>query len=481
MLNKDFAKTTTESTCRPRRRPVVFYGAGGFAQRYLTICKAYDIVPVCFADQDPSKQGTCIQGIPVLSPDEVKSRYQDFVLVISTVSPLKDEIFRELTRNGFIQEKDVINISSDMNRMYKSLCATFLLDYTFQPDWTRQTTPTSLEISRRISVAYQKQYRKCEADGVIWGFINSRKLDIQEALLSEDTGKISDMLSNPFSNDLLFGFDFLCKDCIDTGADRIHIDAQALLYRLGEIWGVCSLIYTGLLNNSVSLAGWTTNFDTLLSCVNYDAIIQRLNELFSCDIRFPNPYYGERGIWLATPDGDRIASFRAIQALHQAFTIWEKLGRKPGRVLEIGAGLGRTAYYCKTLFDIDYTIIDLPMTQVASAHFLMQTLGENRVCLYDEPADPNQIKILPPSAFLEEDMCKLDLVVNFDSLTEMDISVMKDYWNKIKQSSASFLSVNHEINEHTVRDLIVGDPAVKTYTRALYGMRIGYAEEYVTF
>lgn len=457
-------------------KPILFYGAGKNAQSQLGIYKKFGIIPVCFVDKDPDKQNQAIEGISILSPTDAKRLYQDFLLVITPRYPLKKQIRDELVESGFVSEENIINAVDDKAVMYESLCNTMILPQTVSDGVVEHTTATSEEISARISSAYQKQHASCTADG-LWKFLSEMRADVHETLLTGNTADISEMLSNPMSNNLTYGFEDVNKiaaSCVKNSPSRVM---AALVHRLGEIWGAVDIVNTEVFGLHDRL-----NFRTFYSVIDVEAIIKKLESLFSCKIHFPNPYCGEAGIQIGGASGVEIVSFRALQALHQAFTIWKKIeNRGAKRVLEIGAGLGRTAYYCKTLFDIDYTIIDLPITQVASAHFLMQSIGENAVSLYGEPQLKERIKILPPHAFLDGDLGKFDLIVNFDSLTEMDYSTMKAYWNKIKTSANAFLSVNHECNQHTVRELICADDDVKTYSRHFYDMRNGYAEEYVTF
>ena len=118
---------------------------------------------------------------------------------------------------------------------------------------------------------------------------------------------------------------------------------------------------------------------------------------------------------------------------------------------------------------------------MAQAHYLATVLGDDAVTLYGEPDRPGTIRILPPSAFLESDPGRFDIALNVDSLTEMDYPTMQAYWERIKTHTDRCLSVNHESNSHTVRELVFGDPAVKTYMRTEYWLRRGYVEEYMTF
>ena len=169
------------------------------------------------------------------------------------------------------------------------------------------------------------------------------------------------------------------------------------------------------------------------------------------------------------------------QALYQAWRIKKLLnGIQNPRVLEIGAGLGRTAFYANELGIKNYTIVDLPITMVAQAYYLGRALGEENICLDGEQFDDdqNRVRIVVPETFFAEDKT-YDLIINADSLTEMDFDVAQSYWNKIKVSTKIFLSINHEANKFRVRDLFIEDSNSLIVHRGLYCMRKGYVEELI--
>jgi hypothetical protein len=122
------------------------------------------------------------------------------------------------------------------------------------------------------------------------------------------------------------------------------------------------------------------------------------------------------------------------------------------------------------------------MTALASSYFLGRTLGENQVVLLGESLDgsENKIKILTPDRFLN-DTSHYDLIVNVDSLIEIDINTINAYLNKIQEISPMFLSINHEINKYSVFELLSTSRKVKKLQRHPYWMRLGYVEELYTF
>ena len=145
----------------------------------------------------------------------------------------------------------------------------------------------------------------------------------------------------------------------------------------------------------------------------------------------------------------------------------------PG-IVEIGAGLGRTAYYAWQLDIRDYTIIDIPMSGVAQAYFLGRTLGEKAIRLFGEEEGPG-IRILPPAAFLAA-ADRYDLVVNVNSLTEMARETAVSYVDQIERRADLFWSVNHEANAFCVRELFSPSAAAHV-TRTPYWLRPGYVDE----
>ena len=91
-----------------------------------------------------------------------------------------------------------------------------------------------------------------------------------------------------------------------------------------------------------------------------------------------------------------------------------------------------------------------------------------------EPARKGKIQIESPSWFLSSS-AEIDIVVNVDSMTEMDIKTAGAYSKSIRARAAAFLSINHEINTFKVSRLpeLAGVPV----ERHPYWMRKGYAEE----
>ncbi|MBX7229028.1 MAG: putative sugar O-methyltransferase [Burkholderiaceae bacterium] len=174
-----------------------------------------------------------------------------------------------------------------------------------------------------------------------------------------------------------------------------------------------------------------------------------------------------------------MAGYRAIHALWQAWRIQSQLSDPPSsHALEIGAGLGRTAYYAKKFNIGSYAIVDIPFTAISSAHFLMTMFGPHEMHLFGEPKNNASIQIMPPQAFFESHE-RFDLIVNFDSFTEIDRTMASLYWKHIFKLSEIFLSINHEVNPFRVADFYTGHDKQYKVERFPCWLRKGYVEELV--
>jgi hypothetical protein len=118
------------------------------------------------------------------------------------------------------------------------------------------------------------------------------------------------------------------------------------------------------------------------------------------------------------------------------------------------------------------------MTSAAQAYFLSRAISPEAIALYRETRSA-LIDLIPPEEYLGRTE-QVDLVVNVDSLPEMDGKVSQSYFDHIARTTKCFLSINHEILPTTVRDLYTAHGGCQV-TRMPYWMRRGYLEEIVTF
>lgn len=293
----------------------------------------------------------------------------------------------------------------------------------------------------------------------MWVGINQQKRDVHEALLvgGEALRKI---LLDPGRTNFFLGFDSLFKDRVK-GAQLSPNRQREYLMR--QLIGLAESIGTFRLYHPE--CGPKAEFPP----TDADEIIDGIEQQIGITIDFPNPFPDELG--LKTRRG--IAAYRAIHAVYQAWQLY-RLSRIWGnRILEIGAGMGRTAYYASKMGLCSYTIVDIPLTSAAQAAFLGQALGPERVRLPGEGNDDRAVRLLNPGNLI--DVGPVDIVLNADSLTEMDKEVAQGYADYIAGNAAVFLSINHEANQHRVRDLKF--EGMECVSRSPHWMRTGYVEE----
>jgi hypothetical protein len=328
------------------------------------------------------------------------------------------------------------------------------------------------DLVRRIMASFSqaKKTRFGGSEGYWFHMIAGMQSREFETITGNDVAAAAAMFRDPAHNQLFLGYDDLIAQNPYAGH---HSDAgfrnwivqwdYDTLVCLAEAVGVVRL-------ENTEAASSRPPFDV-------EDLLARLDEAFGFRIDFPNPFPGDVG--LETSRG--VANFRAIQSLFQAWRIRQLLGDPAGKsVVEIGGGLGRTAYYAHRFGISDYTIVDIPLTSACQGYFLGRVMGVDQVSLYGEPPrEDAAIRIIPPEPFLAGPR-RFDLAVNFDSFTEMSGEAVAEYFCGVQATSPMLLSVNHEHNAITVR-YFIDTTAGATSTRTPYWLRRGYVEEVVTF
>lgn len=324
----------------------------------------------------------------------------------------------------------------------------------------------SVELVTRIAMAYRRAVETpVGSSESIWlnEYATANK-ETHDILMADDFDAISDLLQEPTKSMLFFGFDSLSRDAINR-----------------EPWWIASnhqLAYDGLLQLTRAIG--VRRVENPESHIDFDEtpgveeLLGQLDERFGFRVDFPNLFAGEAGV--RTTRG--VANIRSVYALYQAWRTAELVkGIDRPRVLEIGAGLGRSAYYASKFGISDYTIIDIPLTSVSQSFYLGVLLGEHAVSLWGEDASA-QVRMLPPIAYETMDE-RFDLIVNVDSLTEMAHSTAANYLTGARRMTNKFLSINHEHNAFTVES-IRASMAAKVWRTPCW-IRRGYVDELISF
>src|SRR5207237_5631296 len=142
--------------------------------------------------------------------------------------------------------------------------------------------------------------------------------------------------------------------------------------------------------------------------IDADGMLDLIDRKLGFKVPIPNPFPAEYGV--ISKRG--VVSYRVPQALYQAWRISQLVKDiENPRVLEIGGGLGRTAYYARQFGIRDYTIIDIPVSSLAQGYFLGRVLGDENVVLFGEAVRDDATKLISPAAFLGGTET-YDLIVN---------------------------------------------------------------------
>jgi hypothetical protein len=363
---------------------------------------------------------------------------------------------------GFFQNK---------KRRHEAVVQAMLFYPNVAHDWgrvafvKRGTASISRRMAQRLSDAFNFASKRFTGHkGSFWAENEARNADLIAALRAGNLDLITAMANDPGGHYLFWGVDGLTKGFTpspDTEPIKLASSLALLcdgLLRLAEATGTETVWYPEAnLDRSTGF-----DVDAML-----DAIAGQIGE-----IDFPNPFPDEFGI--QTSRG--IASYRTFQSIYQAWRLSCLASAIKGqRIIEIGPGIGRTAYYANKFGLKDYTTVDLPLGNIAQACFLSRALGEDAITLPGEPAQQGRVRIETPSWFAATEE-KFGIAFNADSMTEMAIDNANAYAEKIIVVARAFVSINHEINAFKIADL----PALKGRTdqRFPYWMRKGYVEHH---
>jgi hypothetical protein len=301
-----------------------------------------------------------------------------------------------------------------------------------------------------------------------WAWIDHRRRPVHDALVAPDNAAIRAIFADPASTDLFYGVDNLFPEVIAQISANPEADAYAAQAIRSDILILLDAIGLQPIPYEDRPLGEIRELEVETS-------LQQLDRALRQRVEFPNPFRGEVG--LSTERGT--ASFRAIQALYQAWRVQQLLNRSDRRtVLEIGPGIGRTAYYASKA-GAHYTTLDLPLGVIAQACFLGATLGPGRIWLFGEDPKSASGKIrLFPSTMMGSIKDNFAVILNVDSMTEMGQQAASELTRWIGARGAAFLSINHEANGFTVKQLAESHFADDSLvSRSPYWMRRGYVEE----
>lgn len=218
--------------------------------------------------------------------------------------------------------------------------------------------------------------------------------------------------------------------------------------------------------------------------LDVDNLFAQIQARIPFDLTPPRAGGGSYGL---RTKGGSIFTERNLQAISTALRVHRLLeGAQRKVVAEIGGGIGALTYYlAKAGMDATY-LFDLPIVSILQGYFLMKSHGPEQVCLWGEEAHQARVKLFPWWAFETIPEKLFTLVVNQDSMPEIDKDISLNYLSLIKRKATDyFLSINQEgrapnienRNQSVIYELVDAVGGFRRLSRERDWMREGYIAE----
>lgn len=343
------------------------------------------------------------------------------------------------------------------------------------------TADEDSELSRaaidRIIKAYAASCKDHQAltGSSMWDGIEERHQNFLSALNDGDSARLHQILANMFQEDIIWGlgkFDNNLVTDMRRVPDKSHVQLRVVdnLVSFAQAAGVLGLV-------NVEQEGIQSNLEVLK--VDLTKVLRDSEKLAELDLT--SPEIG--GCYGCEIDG----SFITIDGLQHSYTVHRlvQLDCKPDYLIaEIGGGFGCLAYHAFRKGFKNFSIFDLPWVNALQAYYLLMTIPQEDVCLYNETS--GTVKVLPYWSFDELGEKSVDYVINSDSMPEMSQETCTGYISKIQTVVRNkFLSINQESKasngngafQNSVPETIAKVGGLRRKSRSIYWMRQGFAEE----
>jgi putative sugar O-methyltransferase len=323
----------------------------------------------------------------------------------------------------------------------------------------------------RICTAYKKA-KAGKGSEDIWTELVDSNARFVESLERKDFSSLRHIFLNLFHGPLLYGMGH--TDVFMT--ERSPYDKNFLSWRIRD--SIISLA-EALAVKPVSSTQQTVLAE-YMEATNCDlaSYIEKIEAALGHSVSAPD--VGKPG---AAIIGKHVISPDSIRHAYVMYRIKQLGFNERSSLLEIGGGFGNVARYAYLQGFRDYTIIDLPHVGAIQAAFLFATIGSDNVALFGEDKIA-PVKILRAD---HKDALKIgyDLVLNMDSLPEINLTEATEYIKMARAKAKYFLSINQEaqkmhrgkIPQHAVSKIVDNMGGFKRLHRNIYWMEQGYVEE----
>lgn len=309
--------------------------------------------------------------------------------------------------------------------------------------------------------------------GSMWGDYYQYHQPFLHMLSNDHLEQAHDLLNSMYQSDLMIG---MSQGSIEYQLTKQYPDTVGVM-RLKRHWDV----FLGIMEYSGVISPQNHEQGASYGGIPLDDMLDAL----PANIQAPA---WQGGLWsLKTKRG--LFTDRDLIALYLALKIKEKFPLT-AQIVEIGGGAGYLGYWLHTLGFRNIRMVDLPSVLCCQAYQLAQNIGAHEVCLPNEQFSGQSVRLLTPDLFLNSNE-PVDLVVNCDSMPEMDADSLTAYLHAIGTTANHFYSINQESRgtygmkktmQHVVRSVIKRDHAsvFQRTDRSRFWLRDGYTEEWYT-
>lgn len=348
-------------------------------------------------------------------------------------------------------------------------------------------TPADVDIAQRLLNAYalaREQARSHQAIGPdIWSAIRSLQSNFISMLEKNDPEALAAYLCNMSRHDATIGITQGDGEYRWISSSTAYQDFRALLIK-DKLVSFAEAV--GALQCECPEQGpWGTHLH-----MDIEELFQLLQDRLGQSLVPPEV---DGGLFKLPVGGGHVHD-RDLYAQFSAWIMRELLG--PGAsVCEIGAGVGRSAFWAHRFGAHAYTILDLPHINVLQGFYLLKTLPTDRVQLFCEDVPDPAVRIWPHFGTSHLSADEFDIVFSQDALPEIhkDAALWYLKWAK-GMGTGWFLSINQEAGaaytqnfadaptetdprQNVAFDLMAQVGGFRRMFRTPYWLRKGYVSE----